>query len=79
MIDLLVNELKRRFQQKRGVPIAAMIENVLISAANRTSVELEELTTDLQMYERDIDLQKLKIQLQMLPDLIRTRNMNIPK
>ena len=35
------------------------------------------IPADLKMYEKDVDLGKLKIQLQMLPDLIRIRNMRI--
>ena len=34
VIDLLSSELRRRFQQKRGIPIAAMIEKLLIHATN---------------------------------------------
>ena len=76
VIDLLSSELKRRFQQKRGVPIAAMIENVLIHATNQT--DIGDLPAEIKMYENDVDLIKLKIQLQMLPDLLRTRNTKIP-
>lgn len=76
VIDLLSSELKRRFQQKRGVPIAAMIENVLIHATNQT--DIGDLPAEIKMYENNVDLVKLKIQLQMLPDLLRTRNKQIP-
>ena len=55
-----------------------MIEKLLIHATNQTDVEIEDLPADLKMYEKDVDLGKLKIQLHMLPDLIRTRNMKIP-
>ena len=34
--------------------------------------------SDLEMYKNNLDLGKLSIQLQMLPDLIKTRNMNLP-
>ena len=80
VIDLLSSELRRRFQQKRGIPIAAMIEKLLIHVTNRTDVEIGigDIPVDLKLYEKDVDLGKLKIQLQMLPDLIRTRNMKIP-
>lgn len=33
-LDLLVNELKRRFQQKRGMPPAATAEKLLLDATN---------------------------------------------
>ena len=80
VIDLLSSELRRRFQQKRGIPIAAMIEKLLIHATNRTDVEIGigDIPADLKLYEKDVDLGTLKIQLQMLPDLIRTRNTKIP-
>ena len=80
VIDLLSSELRRRFQQKRGVPIAAMIEKLLIHATNRTDVEIGigDIPADLKLYEKDADLGKLKVQLQMLPDQIRTRNTKIP-
>jgi len=71
VIDLLVNELKRRSTQKLGLPIACTLEKVLIGAANRTQVDLEDLPDELKLYE-EINLEKLKIQLQMLPDLVRT-------
>jgi len=78
VIDLLVNELKRRFTQKRGLPIACTLKKVLIGAANRTQVDLEDLPDELKLYKEEINLEKLKIQLQMLPDLVRTRNATIP-
>ena len=78
VLDLLISELKRQFQQKRGLPIAAMMEKLLMTAANNTSIDLGELPEEMQLYKNDIDLQKLKHQLQMLPDLIRTRNVNVP-
>ena len=36
VLDLLVNELKRRFQQKRGLPVVAVVERLLLEAANGT-------------------------------------------
>jgi hypothetical protein len=77
VLDLLANELKRHFQQKRGLPMAAMIETLLVTAANSTTIDLE-LPEELQLYENDIDLNKLKTQLQMLPDFVQTRNVKIP-
>jgi len=44
----------------------------LLDAANGTFSG--ELPQELQMYKNDIDLTRLKVQLQMMPDLIRTRN-----
>ena len=78
VLGLLTNELKHRFQQKHGLPMAAMIETLLVTAANSTSIDLGELPEELKLYENDIDLKKLKTQLQMLPDLVQTRNVKIP-
>jgi len=72
VLDLMIHELKRRFQQERGMPVAEVIERVLLDAANGTFSG--ELPQELQMYKNDIDLTRVKVQLQMMPDLIRTRN-----
>ena len=72
VLDLMIHELKRWFQQERGMPVAEVIERVLLDAANGTFSG--ELPQELQMYKNDIDLTRLKVQLQMMPDLIRTRN-----
>ena len=55
-LNLLTRELKYCLQQKHGLPIAAMVETLLVTAANCTSVELSE---ELKLYENDIDLKKL--------------------
>ena len=73
-LDLVTNELKRRFQQKRGLPVAAVIEKTMLAAAGGS---LEQVPDDFQIYKGDLDLARLHIQLQMLPDLIRTRNMKL--
>ena len=79
VLDLLINELKRRFQQKRGMPVVAVLEKLLLDSANGTStLATGELPEELQLYKNDIDLAKLKLQLLMLPDLIRTRNSKSP-
>ena len=38
---------------------------------------IDDLPQDLKLYEKDVNLPKLKIQLQMLPDLIRTQNQKL--
>ena len=71
VLDLLINEQDRHFQQKRDLPLIAIMEKTLLDAANsKFSGDLE----DLKICNGDIDLMRLKIQLQMLPDLIHTRN-----
>ena len=74
VLDLLINELKRRFQQKRGMPVVTVLEKLLLDSANgKSTTGSGELPEELQLYKNDIDLAKLKLQLLMLPDLIRTR------
>ena len=73
-LDLVTNELKRRFQQKRRLLVAAVIEKTMLAAAGGS---LQQVPDDFQIYKGDLDLARLQIQLQMLPDLIRTRNMKL--
>ena len=74
VLDLLVNELKRRFKQERGMPIAAAIEKLLLESCDNTSIRDIQLPQEMQLYKNDVILPRLKIQLYMLPDLIRTWN-----
>ena len=46
-----------------------MIEKLLIHALKETDVEIGDLPADLKLYEKDVDLGILKIQLQMLSDI----------
>ena len=73
-LDLLISELKRRFQQRRGLPVAAGIEKMLLAAVNGNP---EQVPDELQIYKNDLDLARLQVQLQMLPDLIHTRNLKL--
>ena len=73
-LDLLISELKRRFQQRRGLPVAAGIEKMLLAAANGNP---EQVPDELQIYKNDLHLARLQVQLQMLPDLIHTRNLKL--
>ena len=66
-LDLLINELKRRFAQERGLPVAVMIEKVLVTATNESITRLPD---DMQLYENVLNLERLHTQLNMLPDLI---------
>jgi len=67
---LLINELKSQFQQKRGLPVAAMIEKVLLNACNGLSDSGDFPEEIQQLYQSDLDPPRLKVQLQMLPDLL---------
>ena len=75
ILDLLVNELKRRFQQKRGLPVMSILEKVLLDSVNNTFCS-SELPEEFAIYKSDLDLSRLKVQLSMLPDLIATHNTN---
>ena len=74
VLDLLMNELKRPFQQERGIPVAAAIEKVLIDCSNGEAVSLPQ---QLEVYKNDLDLTRLRVQLSMLPDLIKTKNQKV--
>ena len=71
LLDLLVNELRRRFQQKRGMPVVATIEKLLLDSANGTRDDNAELPEELQLFKNYVNLHRLKHQLPMLPDVIR--------
>ena len=74
-LDLLIDELKQRFQQRRGLPVMAVLEKVLMDYANGiTAFCSTKLPHEFDLYKDDLDLSKLKTQLSMLPDLIVTRN-----
>ena len=72
-LDTVTSELKNRFCQERGMPVAARLEKVLIGAANGTFSD-KDLSGEIQMYSKDLDTTHLVTQLQMLPELIRTYN-----
>lgn len=78
VFDLMVSELKRRFQQKRGMPVVAAIEKLLLNAANGT-MESMELPEEILLYKNDLDLTRLKVQLPMLPDAIQVRNQKVQR
>ena len=59
--------------------VVAVLEKLLLDSVNGTStLATGELPEELQPYKNDTDLAKLKLQLLMLPDLIRTRNSKSP-
>ena len=53
--------------------VTAAIESILIKACNGDT-SVEDLPSKINLYSKEIDLPQLKIQLQMLPDLLRTHN-----
>ena len=75
VLDIISGELKHRFQQERGMPVAAALEKTLLDAAQNC---FDALPSEIEMYNKDIDKQRLAIQLKMLPDLVRTYNERNP-
>lgn len=53
--------------------VPAVIKKVILDAANGILKSVD-LLAELQLYERDLDLACLKVQLQMVSDLITTCN-----
>ena len=75
VLDIISGELKHRFQQERGMPVAAALEKTLLDAAQNC---FDALPSEIEMYNKDIDKQRLAIQLKMLPDLVRNYNERNP-
>ena len=69
VLDLITGEISRRFNQKTlALPLA--VEEVLISAANKSDDATVEVPAEVaKAYANDVNVSKLKHQLQMLPDL----------
>ena len=71
MIDVVVNELNRRFDQP-SLQIPLAIERPILEAANWDVPGSLQIDSELlKFYERDLDPSKLQRQLNMLPDLIK--------
>ena len=65
VLDNITTELKRRFQQERGMPI--MLEKTLLDAAKGS---FSVYPNKLQLYHNDVDIDRVIVQLKMLPDLV---------
>ena len=68
VVDGVKGELERRFRQQNFI-FAQTVEKLLLDSANGKPEILTEKIQD--MYNGDIDMQKLKLHLQMLPDVIK--------
>ena len=75
-LDLLGGELTKRFQQKRGMPIAAALETLVSKAFSEDFVF--SFPEELSIYSKDVNFDRLKIQIQMLPDLLKSYNVANP-
>ena len=71
VLDLLVNELSRRFDQKT-FDILEEFERLLLDSCNGTTVLPS--SSFKKMYQSDISMDRLSLQLPMLPDLVKTAN-----
>ena len=71
VLDLLASELKRRFDQK-SLKIINEIEQVLLKSCNDIPVQFS--VEFVEKYSTDLNMERLKVQLAMLPDLIKTAN-----
>lgn len=65
LFDLAGGELKRQFQQN-GLPVAAIIEKLLLEAAQATLSDSFDVAKELAFYAKDVDIPHLKMELQML-------------
>ena len=73
VFDLVIGQLNHRFHQERGMPVAAVMEKLLLDAAQNVSVT--DLPRELDIY-KDLDKQRLVIQLRMI--LVRAYNERNP-
>ena len=72
-IDIIKGELEKRFSQQNFL-LVREIEKVLLNNANAESASIP---VEIQsLYHEDIDMDKLHIQLQMLPDAVKATPMN---
>ena len=69
IIDSTIGGLERRFMQPH-FDIVRNIESVLIDSANRKATTLT--TEFVSLYANDIDMEKLQLQLKLLPDAVKT-------
>jgi len=57
------------------MPLAALLEKTLLDAANSS---FSAIPNELEIYKQDVNIDRLTVQLKMLPDLIRTYNEQNP-
>ena len=78
-LDTVISELSDRFCQRRGLPIAAKLEKLLIDAANGSFTDGDLSQEIIELYSRDLDKASLSNQLKMLPQLVHTYNAGNPQ
>ena len=77
-MDGILTEINARFQQKRGMPIAATLEKLVLYAI-QSDMSSEHLPNELKLFEKDMDILQLSAQLHMLPDLLLAYNDKNPQ
>ena len=75
VLDLVYQELLRRFDQK-SFSLLRDIEQLILRAANGNNFVIKETISDV--YAGDLDLERLELQLKMLPDLVKCSNAAVP-
>lgn len=75
VLDLLHQELLRRFDQK-SFSLLRDVEQLLLRAANANHFVIAETISDI--YAEDLDMERLELQLKMLPDLVKCSNAAVP-
>ena len=70
-LDVVCQEIKTQFGQK-DLEIIAKVESLLLNSANGLALAIpEDITT---MYKADVEIERLGLQLRMLPDVIQQYN-----
>ena len=77
VLDTACGELERRFQQRGGMSVAATLEKLFLDASNEQRI-VGDFPEEIRQYSNDVNLQNLQVQLQMLPNLIKTYNQMHP-
>lgn len=72
-IDIIKGELERRFAQENFL-FARQTEELLLSSANAKPINLPERMKSI--YCNDVDMDKLMVQLRMLPDAVKTTTLD---
>ena len=67
-LGTVISELKCRFEQKRMTGVAQELKTLLLSATNGSMFSV--LQSMIEIYSKDIDVRKLRNQLELLPDVI---------
>ena len=73
IMEAMVGELNRRFEQK-DLKVVLELESILINSANGEMPEISKQVKSL--YAKDLDFDRLKHQLPMLPDLVKNTKLD---